>query len=186
MEISDIKTVEDMHRYIEGCINDYTDHGVSEKKELINNIFELVIQMSLRARDRLKDQPSICTCPQEEGTFDTSEEGKICKTCEKRTDLEELTIPITFKKVWKDMGGGRMKGSLPMTYTDYVAKIENEGQLAGEVVAGIGASIQVGLLGKNKNLKHTEYRASAKDIWNAYCNATGKFSHVIKNNSKTN
>lgn len=185
MEISDIKTLGDIQQYIEGCIDDYTDQGVSGKKELVKNILDLVIQMSLRVRDRMNDQPNICTCPQEEGTFDTFEEGKICKTCDKRTDLEELTIPITFKKVWKDMGGGRSKGSLPMTHADFVAKIEDENRLVGEVIAGMGASIQIGLLGKDKNLKHTEYRASAKDIWNAYCNVTGKFSYVIKNNSET-
>jgi len=41
MKVENIRTPEDIERYVEGCMNDYSE-GISTKEETIVNIIELV------------------------------------------------------------------------------------------------------------------------------------------------
>lgn len=47
LEVSDIKTFEDIEIYIEGCMNDY-ESGISDKEETILYLKNLVVGIQLK------------------------------------------------------------------------------------------------------------------------------------------
>ena len=53
MKVENVKTADDLERYIEGCINDF-ESGLSDKDETIIAIAELVVhiyKLALKERD---------------------------------------------------------------------------------------------------------------------------------------
>lgn len=48
MKASEINTDQDLLNFIEGCVNDF-ESSVSDRKELLNNILDLVIHIKSRA-----------------------------------------------------------------------------------------------------------------------------------------
>lgn len=50
MEVDQIRTADDVERYIEGCLNDY-DAGISTKEETVANLAELVAYVYTKATE---------------------------------------------------------------------------------------------------------------------------------------
>lgn len=50
MEVDQIRTADDVERYIEGCLNDY-EAGVSTKEETVANLAELVAYVYAKAME---------------------------------------------------------------------------------------------------------------------------------------
>lgn len=50
MEVNQIRTADDVERYIEGCLNDY-DAGVSTKEETLVYLAELVAHVYVKAME---------------------------------------------------------------------------------------------------------------------------------------
>ena len=48
MKVGQIRTADDVERYIEGCLNDY-EEGISEKEETVVNLTELVAHVYAKA-----------------------------------------------------------------------------------------------------------------------------------------
>ena len=49
MEVEQIRTADDVERYIDGCLNDY-EAGVSTKDETVVNLTELVAHVYVKAK----------------------------------------------------------------------------------------------------------------------------------------
>lgn len=50
MEVDQIRTADDVERYIEGCLNDF-EEGISEKEETVANLAELVAYIYTKATE---------------------------------------------------------------------------------------------------------------------------------------
>jgi len=50
MKVGQIRTADDVERYIEGCLNDY-EEGISEKEETVVNLTELVAHVYTKATE---------------------------------------------------------------------------------------------------------------------------------------
>lgn len=57
MKLKDIKSEENIPIYIEGCINDYTEFGITTKCQLVDEMMYLIIY--LIQLDRKKNRPEI-------------------------------------------------------------------------------------------------------------------------------
>jgi len=49
MNVEQIRTADDVERYIEGCLNDY-EEGISTKDETVVNLAELVAHVYVKAK----------------------------------------------------------------------------------------------------------------------------------------
>jgi hypothetical protein len=90
MKVEQVKTPDDIERYIEGCLNDF-ETAISTKDETVVFLAELVVHIYKEAKKEQCNTPDVvgrseqfyCTCSRAKG-LDHDEEGMpYCIECQK-------------------------------------------------------------------------------------------------------